>query len=114
MEGVLAMPIAAAIPWTQILKALPYVVDGAKTVLKMTSKPKEAPLDPAQDLREQLASLAERIEATDAAQAEQAKVLAQVAEQLQAIAIRAARGYWLAVGALGLSALAVAISIFRA
>jgi hypothetical protein len=108
------MALAAAIPWAQILKALPFVVQGAKTVLKMSSTPKEPGIDPTQNLREQLASLAARVDGVEAAQAEQAKVLAQVAEQLQAIAIRAARGYWLAVGALALSALAVGISVFRA
>lgn len=108
------MAVPAAIPWTQILKALPMIAEGAKTVLKMTSKPKEPPIDPTEDLRQQLASLAARVDGAEAAQAEQAKVVAQVAEQLQAIAIRAARGYWLALGALALSVLSVGISIFRA
>jgi hypothetical protein len=52
-------------------------------------------------------------ELAGAAQAEQARVVAEVAEQLQAIAIRSARGYWLAVAALCLSAVSLAVAVFR-
>lgn len=107
------MAIAAAVPWKEILRAVPYLVDGAKTVLKLASKPKEPPIDPAADLRTQLGTLAERVQENENAQTEQAKVVALLAEQLQAIARRSARGYWLAVTGLGLSIVALAISLIR-
>jgi hypothetical protein len=113
MEGALLMATAAAIPWKQIFQALPVIVEGAKALLKMTSKPKEPPLDPTQDLRAQLGTVVDRLSATEAAQAEQAKVVAEIAEQLQSIAIRSARGYWMAIAGLLVAFTSLAISVFR-
>jgi hypothetical protein len=52
MEGALLMAAAAAIPWKEILKALPAVASAAEKVWKqIAAKPKEAPIDPTADLR---------------------------------------------------------------
>jgi hypothetical protein len=44
---------------------------------------------------------------------DQARVVAQLAEQLEAVARRAARGYWFAAGALTLSVVSLLLAAFR-
>ena len=107
------MAVAAAILWKQIFQALPVIVEGAKSLLKMTSKPKESPLDPTKDLRAQLETVAGRLTSVETAQAEQAKVVADIAVQLQSIAIRSARGYWMAIAGLAIAVSALALSVFK-
>jgi hypothetical protein len=107
------MPLASAVPWRKILTALPLVVTTADKAWKALASRKEPPVDPAADLKTQLAELAARVQENDAAQAEQAKVVAQIAEQLEAVANRSARGYRLAWLALAIACVAMAIALLR-
>src|SRR5260221_8540402 len=89
------MPFPAAIPWKVILQALPTVVVTAKDLWNHWSSRKSAPVDPHADVRTQLASVAERLAALESAETEQAKIVSQIAEQLQGIARRVSIAYWL-------------------
>jgi hypothetical protein len=108
------MAAAAAVPWKEIYKALPVVVTAAERIWeKLASKPTEPAVDSSADLRAQVGALRTLLQEQQAAQAEQAKVVAQLAEQLQAIARRSARAYWLGVAGLGLGCLALVITWTR-
>ena len=108
------MAVAAAIPWKVILKALPVVVVSAKELWNYwSSRPKTAPVDPKADVTTQLASVGERLAALESAETVQAKLVSQMAEQLQGIARRAAIGYWLGLSGLLLSCVALLLVAFR-
>ena len=108
------MAVAAAIPWKVILKALPMVVVTAKELWNYwSSRPKTAPVDPHADVTTQLASVGERLAALESAEAAQAKLVSQMAEQLQGIARRAAIAYWLGLSGLLLSCVALLLAVFR-
>jgi hypothetical protein len=108
------MAIAAAIPWKMILQALPTIVVTAKQLWKhWSSRPQTAPIDPRADVKTQLASLADRLAALESAETEQAKLMSQIAEQLQGIARRAAVAYWLGLSGLMLSCIALLLAALR-
>ena len=108
------MAAAAAVPWKEIYKAMPLVVAAAEKIWeKLASKTKELPIDPSADLRAQIGALGSRFEEGQAAQEEQAKVVAQLAEQVQAIARRSARAYWLGVTGLAIGCLSLVITLAR-
>ncbi len=108
------MAVAAVIPWTVILKALPTIVVTAKELWNhWSSRPKTAPVGPNADVRTQLASVAERLAALESAETDQAKLISQIAEQLQGIARRASVAYWLGLSGLLLSCAALLLAAFR-
>ena len=108
------MTVAAVIPWKEILRHLPTVVLAAKELWNhWSSRPKRGPVDPNADVRTQLAAVTERLAALEAAETDQAKVVSQIAEQLQAIARRAALAYWLGLGGLLLAGVALLLAVFR-
>ena len=108
------MTVAAVIPWKEILRHLPTVVVAAKELWNhWSSRPKRGPVDPNADVRTQLAAVTERLAALEAAETDQAKVVSQIAEQLQAIARRAALAYWLGLGGLLLAGVALLLAVFR-
>ena len=102
----------AAIPWREILKAIPFVVDSAQRLWQHWSeKPKARPIDPDADLKTQLVAAGERLSALEAAEMEQAKLVAQMAEQLEAVARKAKTGYWLSVSGFALSCVALVLAL---
>ena len=108
------MAVVAAIPWKMILKALPIIVVTAKELWNhWSSRPKTAPIDPNADANTQLASVAERLVALESAETDQAKLVSQIAEQLQGIARRASVAYWLGLSGLLLSCVALLLAAFR-
>jgi hypothetical protein len=108
------MAVAAAIPWKVILRALPMVAVTAKELWNYwSSRPRTALVDPNADLTTQLASVGERLAALESAETEQAKLVSQMAEQLQGIARCAAVGYWLGFSGLLLSCVALLLAAFR-
>ena len=108
------MAVAAVIPWKVILQALPTLVVTAKELWNhWSSRPKTGPVDPNADVRTHLASMAERVAALENAETDQAKLVSQMAEQLQGIARRAAVAYWLGLGGLLLACAALLLAVFR-
>lgn len=90
----------AALPWKEILKGAALAVALARDLLKhQSSKPKEK-VDPTSDAKSQLLALSKRMEATEAAGAEQAKLVKMLADELQALARRSVVGYWVGVAGL--------------
>jgi hypothetical protein len=107
------MAVVAAIPWKVILQALPTVVVTAKDLWQHWSSRKSAPVDPHADVRTQMASVAEKLAALESAETEQAKIVSQIAEQLQGIARRVSITYWLAISGLALSCAALLLAALR-
>jgi hypothetical protein len=105
--------MAVPVPWSTILQALPTVVVTAKDLWQHWSSRKSAPVDPHADARTQLASVAEKLAALESAETEQAKIVSQIAEQLQGIARRVSITYWLAISGLALSCAALLLAVFR-
>jgi hypothetical protein len=108
------MAVVAAIPWKVIIQALPTLVVTAKDLWNhWSSRPKSMPVDPNGDVRTQLASVAERLAALESAESDQAKIVSQIAEQLQGIARRVSIAYWLGLGGLLLSCAALLLAALR-
>ena len=108
------MAVAVAIPWRVILKALPTIVVTARELWNQwSSRPKTAPVGPNADVSTQLASVAQRLATLESAETGQAKLVSQIAEQLQGIARRASVAYWLGLGSLLLSCVALLLAAFR-
>lgn len=108
------MPVAAALPWKDIIRAIPLVVTAAKSLWTFwASRPKPQPIDPSADARPQLAQLGERVSVLENAEAEQTKLMTQMAEQLQAVARRASVAYWLGVAGIALGSVAIVLSLLR-
>ena len=98
----------AAIPWTQILNAIPLAVAAAKSLRQFwATRPKPLPLDPAADPKAQIAQLEARVAALEATEAEQTRLMEQMAEQMQAIARRLTIAYACGLAGVALGALAV-------
>ena len=108
------MTVAAVIPWKEILRHLPAVVVAARELWNhWSSRPRRGPVDPNADVRTQLAAVAERLAALEAAETDQAKVVSQIAEQLEGIARRASIAYWLGLSGLLLGGAALLLAVFR-
>ena len=104
----------AAIPWKVVVNALPAIVDTARKLFEAwLSRPKVPPVDPNADVRTQLASMMEKFAALELAELDQAKLVSQMAEQLQGIAHRASAAYWLGVGGLLLALAALLLAVLR-
>lgn len=98
----------AAIPWTQIINAIPLAVAAAKSLRQFwAERPRPKPLDPAADPKTQIAQLEARVAALEAAEVEQTRLMEQMAEQLQAIARRLTIAYACGVTGVALGAVAM-------
>jgi hypothetical protein len=107
------MTVAAVIPWKEILRHLPSVALAAKELWNHWSSRPRRGVDPNADVKTQLASVTERLAALESAETDQAKVVSQIAEQLQAIARRAAITYWLGLSALLVGVAALLLAALR-
>ena len=107
------MTVAAVIPWKEILRHLPTVVVAAKELWNHWSSRPRRGVDPNADVRTQLAAVTERLAALEAAETDQAKVVSQIAEQLQAIARRASVAYWMGLAGLLVACVALLLAAFR-
>ena len=113
--------VASQIPWKDVIAAAPEVWKSAKELFVFSTKKAETPpVDPTADIREQLVAIAARVHDSEQAQADQAKIVAIIAGQMQAItaqvqatAARAKRLMWLAIGACGLSIIALAVALLK-
>jgi len=101
------------LPWSTILQALPTVAVTAKDLWNHWSSRKSTPVDPSADVKTQLASIAERLAALESAETEQARLVSQMAEQLQGIARRVSIAYWLGLGGLLVACAALAVALLR-
>ena len=103
-----------ALPWREIVKALPLLAGGARELWKYwSSRPKPKPVDPAGPIEPQLAGLAERVASLEATEERQSQLVAEVANQLEGVAHRAQRAYWFGLAALVLAVAALLLALFR-
>lgn len=108
------MAAVAAVPWKEILRALPVVVSTADKLWRaLSSKSKKSAVDPDADLKTQIGELASRLQENEVTQTEQAKVVALMVEQMQALAARFARSYWLSLAALALACVGIVVALLR-
>lgn len=105
----------AAVPWGTIISTLPALVDAAGRLLKKADQPpKSLPEVPGSEAAAQLDAVIRRLEYFEALEADQAKLLQQALEQLQAVSVTAsvtARRANLALGLATIAALAAVASL---
>jgi hypothetical protein len=119
--GVVVTAVASQIPWKDVIAAAPEVWKAAKELFAFsTKKAGTAPVNPAADIRDQLAALASRVHDGEQAQADQAKLLAAIAGQMQAMttqmqasAARARNLLWVAVGSCAVSLASLAVVLLN-
>lgn len=114
--------VASQIPWKHVIAAAPGVWKTAREIFSSSSKKAESPPvdDPGADVRVQLSALAARVHEIDVSQADQAKLLADMAEQMQAITLqvqalgkRANRLLLLAAGTCVVAVVSLAVAFLR-
>ena len=80
--------LVTKLPWKQLILMLPDIAKTAKDIWNQwDSKPKPKPIDTNTPFTDQIYSISDRIEALEINEANQSKVVADIAEQLQGIAI---------------------------
>lgn len=117
----MGLGIAASLPWKDIILALPGVAGTANDLLKKwKSKPEQEPLDENESPSRQIAVIAERLQALENAQAMQARLNQEMAEQLQALSAgltevskRVTIALWLAGAGTVLAAAALVTVLVR-
>ena len=114
------MAIPPNISWDQVLRHGPRVLDAATALFDKWQAKKPEPVDPQAELRQQLATVVQRLQAIEEAQAAQSAVTRELAEQLQAQNAVLARTQdrlkqvlWLAVVSMLLALAAGAMLLLR-
>lgn len=121
IPSVVVTTVASQIPWKDVIAAAPDVWKAAKDLFAFSTKKAEAPpVDPTADIRDQLAALATRVHDNEHAGADQAKVIAAIAEQMQAMtahmqasASRATRLLWVAIAGCAVSVVSLTIVLLK-
>ncbi|HJV75690.1 MAG TPA: hypothetical protein VJ654_15805 [Noviherbaspirillum sp.] len=109
------------IPWSQVILHGPKVLDAATTLWgKWNSRPKPQPIDPNSEPRLQAAELALRLQALEEAQAANAELVKNMAEQIQSVSEglsdlsrKTTIAIWTACGAIVLSACTLVVVLIR-
>jgi DNA-directed RNA polymerase specialized sigma24 family protein len=117
----MGLGIAASLPWKDIILALPGVASTANDLLKKwKSKPEQDPLDENESPAQQIAVIAERLQALESAQAAQAALNKELADQLQALSVgltevsrRVTMALWIAGVGAGTAAAALIVVLSR-
>jgi hypothetical protein len=113
--------IAASLPWKDIIVALPGVAQTATDMWKKwKSNPEAPPVDQQDTPEQQLAVVIERLQALENSEAAQAKLVKEMADQLQAISAgltevskRSNIALWAALAALAMSTAALVVLVVR-
>jgi hypothetical protein len=113
--------IVTGVPWKQLILLIPDVSKAAKALWEQWTKAKPEPIDPTAPTNAQITAISRRIEALEANEPRQSKIVSDIADQLQAIAVglgetaaRQARATALASTALALSLCSLALAVFFA
>lgn len=102
----------AAVPWGTIIASLPALVDAAGRLLKKADQPpKSLPEVPDREAASQLEAVIQRLQYFEALEADQAKLLQQALEQLQAVSLTASITARRANWALALAAVAALAAV---
>jgi hypothetical protein len=109
------------IPWAQVMLHGPKVLDAATAMFdKWQSRPRPEAVDPNAEVRTQISSIVKRLQVLEEAEAAQAEVTKNMAEQVQGLSAgltelsrKAALAAWLAGGALAVSVVALVVAIVR-
>ena len=109
------------IPWSQVILHGPKVLDAATTLWgKWNSRPRPQPIDPDSEPRLQAAELAQRLQMLEEAQAANAELVKNMAEQIQGISAGLSEvsrktiiALWLAGGALLAAVTALILVVMR-
>jgi hypothetical protein len=103
----------AALPWKEILRGATLAASLARGLFKhQSAKPRQVS-DDRPDPQARLQELTQRLEATEAAAQEQAKVINLLAEEVQSLARRALVGYRIGAAGLIVAVVAVAVALLR-
>lgn len=104
---------AAAVPWTTIALLAIEITTAAKAAYdKWRLKAKPAPIDPHAEVQTQIGAIAQRLEALEANETAQVKLLEQMAEQVNTLSVAVTRLHKRNLAALSLACVALVICIF--
>lgn len=102
----------AAVPWGTIIASLPALVDAAGRLLKKADQPpKSLPEVPDREAAAQLDAVIKRLQYFESLEADQAKLLQQALEQLQAVSVTASVTARRATMALALATVASLVAV---
>jgi len=112
---------ASAIPWKQLILLAPDIAKGASAIWgQWKSKPGPEPIDANKSPGDQLAALSKRLLALETNEAKQARLVSEMADQVQVIAVglreTAARQtvvIWVAGAALMLAIAGLVVALLR-
>ncbi|HNS28316.1 MAG TPA: hypothetical protein PKN91_09335, partial [Steroidobacteraceae bacterium] len=80
--------VAAGIPWKQLILLAPDIAKGAKAIWgQWKSKPVPEPIDANKSPGDQLAAISKRLLALEANEANQSRLVSEMADQVQVIAV---------------------------
>jgi hypothetical protein len=113
--------VAAGIPWKQLILLAPDIAKGAKAIWgQWKSKPVPEPIDANKSPGDQLAVISQRLLALEANEANQSRLVSEMADQVQVIAVglreTAARQtviIWVASAALLLAITGLVVALLR-
>lgn len=113
--------VAAGIPWKQLILLAPDIAKGAKAIWgQWKSKPVPEPIDANKPPGDQLAAISKRLLALEANEANQSRLVSEMADQVQVIAVglreTAARQtviIWVASAALLLAITGLVVALLR-
>jgi len=117
----MAVQVLANLPWKEILKVLPALVNAATNLWDKTkSQPKAAPINPTDEPQKQLKAIIERLQYLEESEAAQANLIKQLLEQLQGVSAglteiskRSNMSLYLGFGAFAVSIIALVIVVLR-
>lgn len=115
--------MAIAIPWNKILEIITsdVVINGAKDLWeRWDSKTNPPPVDPQSEIKTQIEVIVKRLEALEASEPDQAKLMKEIAEQLQGVSTglievsrRSSTGLWIGIGAFAISCVTLLIVLLK-
>lgn len=117
----MAAQALANLPWKEILKVLPALVTAATKLWdRTTSQPKSVPINPNDEPKKQLTAIIERLQNLEESEAAQANLIKQLLEQLQGVSAglteiskRSNISFFLGIGALAISVIALVLAVFH-
>lgn len=108
------MPIPPNIPWDQVLRHGPKVLETATALFERWQTRRPEPVDPNAEVRQQLETVVGRLQALEEAEASQAALVRSMAEQLtsQTSALQEAnRRARMAVGVAGVAGVVAVVAM---
>src|SRR3989304_6677322 len=115
------IPAVGLVPWKEIIVVSGKVVIAARDIYNnWKSRPQPSSVNPHAEAKAHIPAILQRLEALEATETDQVRVVKEIAEQLQSLSVGVSRTahrstfiMWLAGGAVILSCITLVISLSR-